>query len=68
MNRYWMISDDERSDATRMAGSISDAEAQLWKLGAACVLGMSVKECAAVDELLAKCQGVEMPADDERAS
>ena len=58
-----MISDDERRDATRMAESIADAEAQLWKLGAACVLGMSVKECAAVDKMLAKCQGVGRDAD-----
>ena len=46
-----------------MAESIADAEAQLWKLCAACVLGMSVKECAAVDKLLAKCQGVGRDAD-----
>ena len=57
------ISTEERREVARMAESIADAEAQLWKLGAACVLGMSVKECAAVDKLLAKCQGVGRDAD-----
>ena len=58
-----MPTDTERREVARMAESIADAEAQLWKLGAACVLGMSVKECAAVDKLLAKCQGVGRDAD-----
>lgn len=55
-----MMTDEERRDATRMSESIADAETQLWKLGVACVLGMSVKGCAAVDKLLAKCQGGEI--------
>lgn len=48
-----MTTVEERREVARMAESIADAEAQLWKFGAACVLGMSVKECAAVDKLLA---------------
>ena len=52
--------DDERwrvsAELGAYDGKAADAEAQLWKLGAACVLGMSVKECEAVDKLLAKCQ------------
>lgn len=59
-----MMTDAERLDATRMSESIADAETQLWKLGVACVLGMSVKGCAAVDKLLAKCQGVRYDGDE----
>ena len=52
-----MLTDTERREVARLAGSIADVGAQLWKLGVACVLGMSVKGCAAVDKLLAKCHG-----------
>ena len=52
-----MIDNSERREVARMAESIADVEAQLWKLCASRVLGTSVKGCAAVDKLLAKCQG-----------
>lgn len=69
-----MSDDTERREVARLAesiadveASVADVEAQLCKLGASCVLGMSVKECATVDKLFAKCQGVvEIPNDDER--
>ena len=63
MEMIAMPTDTERREVARMAESIADTEAQLWKLGAACVLGMSVKECAAVDKQLAKCQGWGRDAD-----
>ena len=63
MNSRRKEADGERREVALMAESIADAEAQLWKLGAACVLGMSVKECAAVDKLLAKCQATKSVID-----